>query len=208
MWIPQVLLKTGVGRENATSNLFGGWRQLISVRLREGDARNPLETNLSFSYVNRNLEKTITQSTIGNITTYKICSSHLVSLLFPSLIFINFHTLFTIVLVDTERTFLSGSKFITMVKLTQRKSHSTNRNFRLSHHKRRSGKTCNHTKDIKNFYKTFDIFPEALQRSVSKFCGDIFRTMINHYERAFFGKQLTASKQAPSQMFYTPLFCI
>ena len=118
---------------------------------------------------------------------YKVCSSHLASLLFPSLIFINFHT-FIIVLVDTERTFLSGSKFITMVKLTQRKSHSTNRNFRLSHHKRRSGKTCNHTKDIKNFYKTFDIFPEALQRSVSKFCGDIFRTMINHYERAFFGK--------------------
>ena len=164
------------------------------VRLREGDARTPLETNLLFSYVNRNFEKAITQSTIGNVTIYKICSSHLASLLFPSLIL--------------ERTFLSGSKFITMVKLTQRKSHSTNRNFRLSHHKRRSGKTCNHTKDIKNFYKTFDIFPEALQRSVSKFCGDIFRTMINHYERAFFGKQLTASKQAPSQMFYTPLFCI
>ena len=60
MWIPQVLLKTGVGRENATSNLFGGWRWLIRVRLREGDAKTPLETNLSFSYVNRNLEKTIT----------------------------------------------------------------------------------------------------------------------------------------------------
>ena len=119
---------------------------------------------------------------------YKVCSSHLASLLFPSLIFINFHILFIIVLVDTERTFLSGSKFITMVKLTQRKSHSTNRNFRLSHHKRRSGKTCNHTKDIKNFYKTFDIFPVALQRSVSKFCRDIFRTMINHCEEAFFQK--------------------
>ena len=60
-----------------------------------------------------------------------------------------------------------------MIKLTHRKSHSTNRNFRLSHHKRRSGKTCNQTNGVKNIYKTFVIFSETLQTIVNKFRKDI-----------------------------------